>query len=70
MDFSAPQRDDDGNDGDGDRPFRHQRILRVLDNEDDNHLTFFEDTEIQELERYDYGLYDFRFFQRQRKMAH
>lgn len=55
MDFSAPQRDDDGHDGDGDRPFKHQRILRVFDYEDDNHFTFFEDTEIQELERYDYG---------------
>ena len=49
---------DDGNEGGGDRPSKHQRILRVCEHEDDNHFTFFENGELDELERYDYGFDD------------
>ena len=47
---------DDGNEDGGDRPSKHQRILRFCEHEDDNHFIFFENEELDELERYDYGL--------------
>eukprot|EP00435_Cladocopium_sp_Y103_P007348 s890_g2.t1 len=56
LESHVPLRDDET--GDGDRPSKHQRILRVCEHEDDNHFTFFEDAEVDDLERYDYGLKD------------
>ena len=51
------QRDEDPSD-DANRPHKHQKILRFSEHEDDSHQTFFEDAEIDDLERYDYGLND------------
>jgi len=51
------QRDEDPSD-DANRPHKHQKILRFSEHEDDSYQTFFEDAEIDDLERYDYGLDD------------
>ena len=51
------QRDDADEGGDS-RPSKQQRLLRFCEHEEDSHFTFFETEEIDELERYDYGLDD------------
>ena len=42
--------------GAGERPSKHQRVLAVFEHEDDTHATFFEESEIDGMEAYDYGL--------------
>eukprot|EP00435_Cladocopium_sp_Y103_P018198 s2767_g4.t1 len=49
---------DADDDGGGERPSRRQRVVAVFEREDDLHATFFEESEIEGLETYDYSLAD------------
>ena len=51
------QRDDADEGGDS-RPSKQPRLLRFCEHEEDSHFTFFETEELDELERYEYGLDD------------
>ena len=45
-----------GNEGAGERPSKHQRLLAVFEHEDDTHASFFEESEIIGRGVYDYSL--------------